>query len=1313
MSKSLIGRKRKLKNTCFEAYYILSQRTFVPASVTRAFLIFLIIIEHLQYLSFIIFTGFSIGFYKDSVYLSTILPYSRLDIKLADLIGIDATLILILGILSGNLFGKLCIMLGIYFKISKLTYFKILVKFSGYLIIHIMKIPILRLALRFGFGYNDYVVDYSKVNTSQTSMPRETYICCLTLLIIILIPDILFTNLPKYSQKNLNRTSCHIQIKELISLFLMQFLSPIFEIKISLTCFSIISVFMSFSYYHYLPYFNTKINKFYLQLWNSVLILSILLIISDIFDNFFIAEFVFPFIYVSSIFMMNELFQKRLKNILNETKPNNPFIYELIARFKLFSGDMDMSLSEIFKESTINFTDFKLQYIWESEITLKFYKNKKLALKKLSKIDLSSYKNKKDGDGLGAGLKDFINIEVEFYEYCLHRKIINESFEGYKDITMIKYLIYLNKFKSNESRNLSNLSKLLLLLNNPDSPISLLQQTIESLGSKILKNHIFYQKSIKKFGSRTQFQELYKSFCSEILNKDQNFENSTNLHSSKTQFKIISNKFINENEILLLISGNSNDLGTILYASQDACKLCNYNSLDEMIGMSFTELIPPPFDKIHKDVLVKFIMFSNLTELQRSHFVILDKFSHCIEVTMDLNLVFYKGNTVFLIKFYEMKPSKNLILVGDNWEICGFSENIQKILGNVQSNLLILLPNILELFSIYSENEIFLYECSEKSFLIRRNTLTVGRQQLLVIYIDVASSIKALDYYESLFVQSPKTLEYLPEELKIDPDSKSNKSAFGPSKNSEKLIKSTGKLKIFNVTLIFFIILMLIILLCIIFILQKFSESTVAFTMISEIGLMRFLSASSLANIQSLDLIYHNYTVLNQEDFYRNALKESMKNLNFFLKKYKKISLPLKAGKRFYFQDELIRVSFSKTDAQYLNLFDFIKTYIKYSLNIANQKLENFDNISDHFDFVYYNIPYGYMKKLNDTVFEVMRDLILSQKKMFYTIFYCEIAIIAIPIILLLFSIFYLKSLEKLNKSLSIQIKNTKNLNEKYKKINKRLEDLHKIKSNHDAPLSLPKRDLHQKNIILPFLLRISFLFLISIGVAFNSFYGYHIRLHEILDENLIHMNFGGLRRMMSPLTLYWTRSTYMQMNQKDFFSHSNQSIIIKPAQVSLSGMLEDYKSIQTDLMKHLSRYPLRDFQLNDYKNLMFGSSCDYLLNITNCSRTIVSCGVHSGFLTYLFEIKRLIYSNQVFNMTNVNLIEKYTYNVGLSFVYGLRIFYSDIKVVVDFCLAQSKIAYLAFFSVILVYYLIVARKISEKIWRKFECLDVVGKIIN
>ena len=257
MLKFKRGQKRKLKKTLFEAYYTLSGKTFVPDSISKAFKIFLIFIEHLQYLSFIIFTGFSIGFYDDSAYMPTILSYSRFDIMLVKFLGPDRTLILIYGILTGNIFGKLCLMLGIYLKLSVFAYFKYLVKFSGNLIMHVMKIPILRLALRFGFGYADYLTDYSRANLSETSMPRETYILCLTLLTLNLIPDILFTNFPKYSQKSLSRTSCHIQIKEIISIFLMQFLSQSFNIKISLSCFSVISLFMSFSYYHYLPFIDS------------------------------------------------------------------------------------------------------------------------------------------------------------------------------------------------------------------------------------------------------------------------------------------------------------------------------------------------------------------------------------------------------------------------------------------------------------------------------------------------------------------------------------------------------------------------------------------------------------------------------------------------------------------------------------------------------------------------------------------------------------------------------------------------------------------------------------------------------------------------------------------------------------------------------------------------------------------------------------------------------------------------------------------------------------------------------------------------
>ena len=1306
----------KAKKSFFRTFCYLAEDSSLPRNIGRVLFMFSCLTEHLNYLSLLVFSGTLIPFYYNSIYLPKFLAYTRFDIVIQKAFGKEFTSFLFLAIVLINLSAKLFIFLQFRFKFSLfMSFFRICSRLTSHFIMHAIRIPIIRFCVNneINIDKQSDPIEYQSNSENSNSLESLHYHSIYILTIIIISSDLIFGNFPNYNTKKTN-FSCSVgKIKEFFCILILTILGIVFDSRMYFVVSLVISLNIARVYYNQLPYYNTNINIFYIQNWLSFSVLSFLMILSEIYKNFYVIEVVFPFLYLTIFLLTYEAVSRRIQKLKSKFSTKDPYTSELTIRYSLFFQSSFSDHKSSFKSQTKTFFEFNLQYIWESVLTLKYSQDRKLALMKLAKVSMSKYKQNLVETNYIKSTKYPLNIETEFYTFCLFNKIVADYPDACTDILLINFFYDLNDFKQNEADLLHNISELCLSLANHETSGKQIEKMIGNIGENIKKHQEKYFKSRKKFGFKKEFQVIFQGFCNEIVRQEVNL----NIHKSEDILKMSSNQLnkkisnVESGGAILIVSGNHYDLGTILYANSIAYDMLGYGTGQGLAGMCFTQLIPPPFDVIHKNVLMKFIMFSDISELQRSHFCILDKNRFCIEVAMTLKLSFYKGNAYFITKFQRMLPEKNLILTESNWNICGFSYKVHRFFENFSTNLLSLLPNIQISFSQYKDNETFIFEHPNNKFVIRRHVLKIDQYELCVIYIDKAVDREAFDIYgslqlESIFNNQNNSRDHN-QRKEFHTDLENNDSSFKLSKKIQGWDKNMKIIKYFSIFIKIFVLAELLVLLAILLIVMQFSQSKDVSSIVFNIGLMRYLSISTLSSIQSLDLIQQNYKTLKTEDYYREVIKANSVKLDELLKDYDRVSLPFKKNKMTYFDNEEVEIYYQSLNGTYTDkvlLFDCVKIYIKHSYKILNTSLDQFKNLNEELEFIYRNIPGNYIKALNKTVFEVMKDITSSEHDIFNVLFYCELVLVFLPASLVMMTFLCLISLEQSNRSLWYKIDGIDylNLSIQYNKVRKRLKNLHQILIQKETFEKISKREFYTRIIWKP-LLKVSLLFIISLGIYFNSIYGPELRLQEIIFENLNHINFGGLRRMMTPLTLYWARATYFDLQNYPINNFLTFNTFSSPNQ-TLSDLIEDFKSIQSSLMKRFEHEPLSLYSFTDYIEYMYGSTCSYLDSLENCQSSIVGLGVQPGFLGFIHEISRFNdWNDKTLLMEDLNSIERHSYSISSSFVYALQLFSDETDKIIEMHLFKSQMITMVFCFCVGLYYLFIGHWITENIKKNLE----------
>ena len=773
-----------------------------------------------------------------------------------------------------------------------------------------------------------------------------------------------------------------------------------------------------------------------------MLLACVLVLLSQEIDDFSIVEVNFSVLFVFSAILNYQFLLKRIDSIKNLRVSPNPFIHELRIRYFVFSlksSPTDLEKQKIFdhfKVATDNFFHFKYQYIWESLIIKKYIKDLHLALVKLVKVNTCKYHSHTDTNKGFTFLNNF-ELQSQFYLFSIFHRIKKTLNQSDLDLNLIKYFNYLNKFEGLDFDVTQALVDFTVIITTAVTDQKI-DKIIQLIGKKLRQIKKSSQSIIKKFGKETKFCKLYGTFLRDIMNQAEGDSLLQEIGIVSAEGSTVQEKSdIDLGDPLMIVSGWYENIGTIVYANDSIYSLLKATSAKQLIGTSFTTLIPAPFDKIHNNVLFRYLTYRNSTDLIRGHLFLIDENKNCIEVTMHFRITFYKSNPYFVASFKEMLPAKNLVLCSNYGEIYSVSEKVHNLFPGSALNIQSLIPNIQSYLDKYEYEEIFEYS-ENITCLMKKSALSIDGYQMMIIYFLDSESNTALNFVENKNTKSVNFEEAFDYNKKHAPTTKIKE--FKRSKSSVKSetkdicsISSGKKISrslniVINVCTGLEIIIALTLLLLILQIIQSISVNNIVF----DTGKMRFLSCSILSNVRSLDLKSQNYTLGYSESIYRANILSSSTQLKTLLTTYMTINIPILNNKKYYFNEatlEMFSIVNGSTIMYESTLYDSIVNVIIFSQLISNTTTKNFPLIRDKFLFLYRNIPSNYINVLNITVMNINNDLIQYTDTVFQYLNYVGLICLIPPVFICFYSVFCFFYIENTNKQFWVEISKVKTEN--------------------------------------------------------------------------------------------------------------------------------------------------------------------------------------------------------------------------------------------------------------------------------------------
>lgn len=1316
------------KKILFRLYSMLMLHSTMSKRSKYLFEAFGIILRQFTLVSIPIFSGYFIRNYSKTGYLNYALQLVRLDIFLVNKGYSEYFSLFQVIFISINVLVKLMLFIQLLYK--KFWFIKLPLqvgKILSWIIYYVLQIPftlfgihVLGLLTRQQLAQSEY-----EYNENQNSQSIQIAVVLLTIVMHAnVFCDILLGNKPNFFEKTHTRVHSIVQIHEQIYLLILSTVKVIAATDYFLYVLTSGSFYLALSYYYYLPYISYVYNTINFQTYVSIINASILLIIGKRYENYHILDFNFLFLYLGTYYLSYEAIKKRIAIIKRKTYSPNAYIHELRLRYYLFDNsdspdERKLKIFEHFKYANKNFFSFSLQYVWESFIVKKYVKNLNLALLKLAKVNTSRYFKIQalTGDTVKDEASYMFRIEAEYLMFVVFDEHIQDG-KKISYLELVKYFNYLSYFKDMDHNLIRSLVDFTVRLTRKTSK-TYLESELQKIGERIKK----YKKTAtfikKKFGMEKEFCKIYGSMLKDILNieegvkflKQINFHSQIDTHLSRemTQF--------DKSGPMMIVSGCYDSIGTIVYANSALFKLLSVCETSKFIGSSFTELIPPPFDVIHENILLRFLFYRNSTELVREHLFLLDIEKNCIEVVMQFRIAFHKSYPFFIATFKPMLPAKNLILCSLDGTIFSVSEKARLWFPELNGNLFTAIPNIDYYLLKYNYDEIFEYYGNKKKIIMKKSLLSLDNQHLMIIYFleknnddnIKTNQLKIEGYFNTIIDQHE--LESSKRVVNYDYEEEND-----ANNTYSKIYNALKFAKVLSISVKGIFLLELIIVLAILIITYKLVESLSVNNVILDMGFMRYLSCSILVNTQSLGLINQGFILNNAASFYKESISNSSQELSALLAKYKTVHITVLNIEKTYFKDKNLEIfKYSNGDFKNYdsNLYDAIETFVKYSEIISRVDIENFDKILEQQMFILRNIPSQYLRVLNLTVMESVNDIKIAIEWMFQTMKIVEILCIVPPCVLIIISIVCFIKIEWTSKKIWKTLMDF-NPDMLINTRNKLTERLYYI---HDYELFSEKMSNHIYQIKYSIFstkhfVKILFLLVFTLGYFIAISYGPQSLMLFYLKKEIENTNYGGMRRMLTPLTLFWTRDLILKEANFSSYTDIMSNYDISSSSQELEIIKSQCKEIESIIFNFLTELIQKGYEVEDYENLMIGDACK-ILQVSGCASSLVSKGIDLGFKEYLttldYYYAQAVDTGQYYD--GIINTEKYSSEVEKSFISAMDIYSGFTSMLVKKINGYMILATFTYIIVLALYYAIfmhrTAREIVTNLDNKVEVLSV------
>ena len=413
---------------------------------------------------------------------------------------------------------------------------------------------------------------------------------------------------------------------------------------------------------HHLPFYSFRHNFVRLYFQANLFFLCLFFIISNLQSNNLVSIVLFIFVQPGIMMICYTCLNKSYASKTRSGEVENFANFEFKLREDLLNKNKS---SEILTKMNQNFiaTKQNMNLVLQAYYSLDFIDNCTLALNKARWITIKSF-----------------NLYENFQIYnckLIVKEICKSSSTTYE---FFKFFNKINDLKALDSDFCYSLLKFqtIILSNKPD--VREYNRSVEELSGLLKSLQNKYKEMVSRFPESSELKDMYKSFLLEIM-KDEKNGNEMILLSNQKYLKARRLGCLSlKNQGILVLSGNREDSGKIIFASKAFLKMTGYTYSGIRDG-NLDMLVPRFLEKLHPGHLAGFAAKS------KSHIAFppvavffVDSEGFIIECITNIECICVNSSIRFLSYMYPVKRLREYALISKNEFILEHSRGLTSLL---------------------------------------------------------------------------------------------------------------------------------------------------------------------------------------------------------------------------------------------------------------------------------------------------------------------------------------------------------------------------------------------------------------------------------------------------------------------------------------------------------------------------------------------------------------------------------------------------------------------------------------------------------
>lgn len=421
-----------------------------------------------------------------------------------------------------------------------------------------------------------------------------------------------------------------------------------------------------FFHLSYMPYYHSLMNTLKTIQVAEGILFAIAFFVGYVSDNANIVLYLSMFLQPCVLLIVISVCNKRQEEIKKEPNGMKTVNFEHYLREKLIRQE---EIPGIFKLTRTHYEVTKNQIVFVLEALYSLYvlNNSMLGVNKLNEYKWSSF-------------DIFSNLQI-----FKAASLVEQNLEASKGVKTVIFLHKMEKIIKNEENYSKSIEDLSCELSQSPASLSKLKNYLRKISKNRGKVKKSYRHFLEIYPNSFIGYEMFGTFLLNILQDSLNgvqlLEKAKILKQSKTEEKNKENIFSTLTSNLMLVSGDKDKLGKILFLSESLCNMLKIDFTDSK-NYFLKEFIPEPISSIHDMSMINFIKYGETNKfIPDSPFVMLSKENFLIECEIHAEMVTKDHSLLFVIEIKQVKPNREVAFVSSDGYIFSHTQNFGKILG--------------------------------------------------------------------------------------------------------------------------------------------------------------------------------------------------------------------------------------------------------------------------------------------------------------------------------------------------------------------------------------------------------------------------------------------------------------------------------------------------------------------------------------------------------------------------------------------------------------------------------------------------------